>query len=1042
MTRLRSPPPSVTRAQRDAADGAPNEQAADEIMSLVGRQPSPAGERPATVISTMDPDSATHSRLTNPASWTTSWINRLSRNEITPILRAANVEPRPPFLGDYDTARVADQRRAMRIYAGIDAEFRVGDTVAFTDGDDVHPACIVVGVKDSLPGRPKLYDIRIHDGLTLRSPVSRAIKESVLGADLVLRTDTADPDTTTAAGTASPFQGVLGAGVGSAHSVDAVNADEPVVVGEDAGAWAAAARSVTAPLGSLERVVRPDTTSDGVTEISTDTTDNTADSTASTEHSRRDRPPVDEPRAQRHRPGPRKLVLSGGPCGLKSRALEMLAEELPRHGIAAVVAVREVATAFMSTLPSDFDPAALPDEEQDRFQRSLFAEQLAAERQAEVRASFTPGAVIVVDRGLFDYKAFCRTEELWQQLVGTIPADNMPYDHCLFMRSVAVDKQGAFERVSNPRRVHDARQSADLDAVLLRSWQSTGVSMDIIDNSTGVQGKLSRALSAALLALGKPPPHGMSLSIGRHRVDTADTTTNNTANTEHSRRERPPADARMCVQCGSREVFVDPVSRKRHAYCSKRCARAWMVAKDIELGGDGEWVADPQGVATHGQQHQPSQPQQPPQQPPTQSSQRSSRQSSEQPSQRQRSPQPQRLPSPQPQPWSQQQRRPLQPVQQPGQERFQHDSRSQFQAMSEHARFVQRFPNLNSGAPSSGTVHQLQTAADVGSGGSPPQGLPPQAWSSSNICSGQPTLGSTQSLGAGLVGGASSGASPSAQPHQRWYLTSEVSGPVMPKHCRSLRDSPLPAPAATAFTVTAAGVATVAATTASVEPIGTLDEFFTCERWWSIYVKQFEPQFFVHHGGEDTYAFYLQEIRKLAGMFGVPAAMMYDEGMRKAVFSGRDSRNIAVTSFGDFDIKLHQECFFLSRMATLSNAPGTGGAEQGGDGNGSSGVGGGSGPGAGKKGRGSAKDLSQNCRRAGEKQVCFNFNLGRCSDSSCKFAHVCTACGGSHAERPKGLQGKRCRKRPAVAVSESSAPAAGAATTSNDAAAGAATGAP
>ena len=36
-------------------------------------------------------------------------------------------------------------------------------------------------------------------------------------------------------------------------------------------------------------------------------------------------------------------------------------------------------------------------------------------------------------------------------------------------------------------------------------------------------------------------------------------------------------------------------------------------------------------------------------------------------------------------------------------------------------------------------------------------------------------------------------------------------------------------------------------------------------------------------------------------MVRVPAAVMYDEGMRKAVFTGRDSRNIVATPFGDFE---------------------------------------------------------------------------------------------------------------------------------------------
>jgi hypothetical protein len=256
---------------------------------------------------------------------------------------------------------------------------------------------------------------------------------------------------------------------------------------------------------------------------------------------------------------------------------------------------------------------------------------------------------------------------------------------------------------------------------------------------------------------------------------------------------------------------------------------------------------------------------------------------------------------------------------------------------------------------------------------------------------------------------------PGASPHQRWHLTMPVSGHVFPRHCRSLSETPPSAPAPTAFTLTTEGVSAVVAPAVSAPAITDMSTFYTCERWWSIFVKQLRPHFFTVHGGDDVYAFYLQEVDKLARMFGVPAAMQYDEGVRKAVFLGKDSRSVPVTSFEHFDIKLHQDCFFTSQMAALSATPSVSGItdtapsrDKGGDGGGSK--------------RGSQKDLSSNCRKVDGKQVCFNFNLGRCLDASCKYAHVCTACGQSHAERPKGLIGKRCRKKPPTSSPGSSAP--------------------
>jgi hypothetical protein len=305
MTRLRSPPRSATYAQGtrlgSRAPRTSNEQARADIMSAVN------------VTDTND-----------PATWTSEWINGLNRNTIRPILRGANVQPRPPFEGDYDNARVADLRNAMQIHAGLQAEFRMGDTVALDNGEALHPACTVVGIKDSLPGRPKVYDIRVDDELTAPSRHNggrgRAIKVGVLGAHLshVPAVD----DMLNQASMGTTFYGITyGAGAAARGRVDDVT--------DEAGL-----ESVESAIDAIEATsTRPHPDS------------------------------ADEPPAQRVRTMAKKIVLTGGPCGLKSTTLSVLTEELPRYGV-KVLPVEEVATSFMAALPANFDPSALSPVEQ------------------------------------------------------------------------------------------------------------------------------------------------------------------------------------------------------------------------------------------------------------------------------------------------------------------------------------------------------------------------------------------------------------------------------------------------------------------------------------------------------------------------------------------------------------------------------------------------------------------------------------------------------------------------------------------------------
>ena len=103
--------------------------------------------------------------------------------------------------------------------------------------------------------------------------------------------------------------------------------------------------------------------------------------------------------------------------------------------------------------------------EQAVFQHCLFKAQLEAEDQALAKASFLGNPLIVVDRGLLDYKAFS-SSAVWASLEKDIPTP-LPYSQTLFLNSVAVDREHLYETSSNPVRCHSAAESKVINKTLL-----------------------------------------------------------------------------------------------------------------------------------------------------------------------------------------------------------------------------------------------------------------------------------------------------------------------------------------------------------------------------------------------------------------------------------------------------------------------------------------------------------------------------------------------------------------------------------------------
>ena len=102
-----------------------------------------------------------------------------------------------------------------------------------------------------------------------------------------------------------------------------------------------------------------------------------------------------------------KIVLTGGPCGGKTTAVQFLKHELANRGV-EVFCLKETATRLMNEGKTPESMGSYG------FHSLLFREQLAEERRLEALAASSDRekAVILCDRGLLDNKAYVEEEHL------------------------------------------------------------------------------------------------------------------------------------------------------------------------------------------------------------------------------------------------------------------------------------------------------------------------------------------------------------------------------------------------------------------------------------------------------------------------------------------------------------------------------------------------------------------------------------------------------------------------------------------------------
>lgn len=188
-----------------------------------------------------------------------------------------------------------------------------------------------------------------------------------------------------------------------------------------------------------------------------------------------------------------KIVVTGGPCGGKTTALERIREVFSKKGY-TVVFIPETATELIlgGIAPWTTDT-------NQTFQHTLLMLQLEKEKL------FTHGAIhlkdyekllIVCDRGAMDNKSYTTKEEFLNilTLMNTTEEELLSrYDAVFHLTTAAKGAEEFYTFANNNARYETIDEARALDDSLMSSWENHPNHF-VIDNSTDFETKINKLI--------------------------------------------------------------------------------------------------------------------------------------------------------------------------------------------------------------------------------------------------------------------------------------------------------------------------------------------------------------------------------------------------------------------------------------------------------------------------------------------------------------------------------------------------------------------
>ena len=199
-----------------------------------------------------------------------------------------------------------------------------------------------------------------------------------------------------------------------------------------------------------------------------------------------------------------KIVLTGGPCGGKTTAMNWIQNHFQKYGY-KVIFVPETATELITSGITPWEAKTNID-----FESVLFDLQLAKEKFYEEGARKLPNekVLMVFDRGILDNKAYMPKKDFDYLLKSKKLSEVKLRDSYDAVFNLVTAAKGAkkYYNLDNPARTDTIEEAAKLDDALIASW--TGhPHFRIIDNSTDFESKLKRLLKEISSFLGEPDPY-------------------------------------------------------------------------------------------------------------------------------------------------------------------------------------------------------------------------------------------------------------------------------------------------------------------------------------------------------------------------------------------------------------------------------------------------------------------------------------------------------------------------------------------------------
>lgn len=124
-----------------------------------------------------------------------------------------------------------------------------------------------------------------------------------------------------------------------------------------------------------------------------------------------------------NRTKPHRVVFSGGPCAGKTTAMAMLSDRLEAMGF-RVLRVPEAATIMINSGVSfERDPNDSAQSQVSLMKIQMVLEDAMVNNAYNEAASAGRPCVVIMDRGCLDGKAYCGSDEEWQEVVRRATAD-------------------------------------------------------------------------------------------------------------------------------------------------------------------------------------------------------------------------------------------------------------------------------------------------------------------------------------------------------------------------------------------------------------------------------------------------------------------------------------------------------------------------------------------------------------------------------------------------------------------------------------------